>query len=308
MSNSKMFIRTNGSTSESAPSKDWEKPALAVHMSWWGMNGLGEGGSEWSLEEKFGKITEAGFDGIDGFIPSSEEAEEWRRLLAIYGLALSVNAYPKSAADLERFLQQARAYEDVISFVNVQVMTPFMIDGPALKLLGELKRLGGEYGLPVHIETHRGTITQDLIRTADYVRQLDGLPLTIDFSHYVVAGELHTISEEAEALLQQLLLHTAGIHARVSNGEQIQVSIGDDGGHPMTPHFRRWWKDGMKRWLQRSGAGGGTLTAVVELGPPSYAISVDEYAGRTQEISDRWRQSLLLKDILRQSWSEALME
>ncbi|MDQ0060344.1 sugar phosphate isomerase/epimerase family protein [Paenibacillus harenae] len=287
---------------------DWEKPTLAVHMSWWGMSGLGEGGREWTLEERFGKIAEAGFDGIDGFIPAPEEEAEWRRLLAKYDLALSVNAYPKTAADLERFLQQVRAYDGDVSFINAQVMTPFLIDEPAVSLLGELKRLEEKHALPVHIETHRGTITQDLIRTVGYVRRLGGLPLTIDFSHYVVAGELHTISGEAEELLGELLVHTAGIHARVSNGEQVQVSIGDEGEHPMVPHYKRWWKDGMKHWLQTRNKQAAALTAVCELGPAGYAITIDEYAGRTREISDRWQQSLLLKDILRQAWSEALSE
>ncbi|MDQ0112122.1 sugar phosphate isomerase/epimerase family protein [Paenibacillus harenae] len=287
---------------------DWEKPTLAVHMSWWGMSGLGEGGREWTLEERFGKIAEAGFDGIDGFIPAPEEEAEWRRLLAKYDLALSVNAYPKTAADLERFLQQVRAYDGDVSFINAQVMAPFLIDEPAVSLLGELKRLAEKHALPVHIETHRGTITQDLIRTVGYVRRLGGLPLTIDFSHYVVAGELHTISDEAEELLGELLVHTAGIHARVSNGEQVQVSIGDEGEHPMVPRYKRWWKDGMKHWLQTRNKQAAALTAVCELGPAGYAITIDEYAGRTQEISDRWQQSLLLKDILRQAWSEALSE
>lgn len=287
---------------------DWEKPTLAVHMSWWGMSGLGEEGREWSLEERFGMIAEAGFDGIDGFIPAPEEAAEWRRLLAKYELEFSVNTYPKTAADLERFLQQVRSYDGDLSFINAQVMTPFLIDEPAVSLLGELKRLGEEYALPVHFETHRGTVTQDLIRTADYVRRLGGLPLTIDFSHYVVAGELHTISDEAEKLLGELLVHTASIHARVSNGEQVQVSIGDEGEHPMVPHFKRWWKDGMKHWLRTRNKQSAALTAVCELGPAAYAITIDEYAGRTQEISDRWQQSLLLKDILRQAWSEALSE
>ncbi|MGO4537549.1 sugar phosphate isomerase/epimerase family protein [Paenibacillus sp. 2TAB19] len=300
MSNSRTSIHTDHI--------HWEKPTLAVHMSWWGMSGLGERNREWSLEERFAQIAEAGFDGIDGFIPAPEEAAEWRRLLAKYELALSVNTYPRTAADLEQFLQKVHAYDGDISFINAQVMTPFLIDEPAISLLGELKRLGEAYELPVHIETHRGTITQDLIRTADYVHQLSGLPLTIDFSHYVVAGELHTISNEAEALLGELLVHTASIHARVSNGEQVQVSIGDNGEHPMVPHFKRWWKEGMKQWLRSRDKQELTLTAVCELGPPGYAITIDEYAGRTKEISDRWQQSLLLKDILRRAWSEALSE
>lgn len=158
----------------------------------------------------------------------------------------------------EKVEQIAKAYGD-LTFINTQVMTPFLVDAAAVELLHDMNKLANEYRVPVFIETHRGTITQDLIRTASYVQQLDNLPLTIDFSHYE---------------------------------------------HAMVPHYRRWWRDGMQRWLSAAREGA-RLPVVCELGPAPYAITVDEHAGRTQEISDRWSQSLLLKDLLRSIWLEA---
>lgn len=279
---------------------------FAVYMSWWGMTNLGENGREWTVEEKVRQIAIAGFDGINGFIPSPEEEDVWRRLLDDNGLAFSVNAYPTEAAQMEQYLQKAKGYGG-IDFINTQVMTPFLIDKPAVNLLRDLNHLSAEYEIPVFIETHRGTITQDLLRTVDYVQQLGDLPLTIDFSHFVVAGEMHTISDEAEKLLQEVLVHTASIHARVSNGEQVQVDIGAQAEHTIVPHYKRWWKQGMKHWLSRA-ADCQSFPVVCELGPAPYAITVDEYSGRKQEISDRWQQSLLLKELLHGLWSEIMEE
>ncbi|MBD0381358.1 sugar phosphate isomerase/epimerase [Paenibacillus sp. WST5] len=271
-------------------------------MSWWTMNGLGEGGREWSIEEKFRHIAEAGFDGINGFVPLPEEAAVWRRLLAQYGLSFSVNAYPRTSADLINFIGKVKSYGPV-SFINAQVLTPFLIDQDAEALLTNLHTVSSEAGIPLFIETHRGTITQDLIRTVQYVNRLDFLRLTIDFSHYVVAGEMHTISDEAEDHLQALLARTSSIHARVSNGEQIQVNVGDDGGHRMMSHFERWWASGMRHWLQAANPGD-VFPFVCELGPAPYAITIDEHAERKIELSDRWSQSLLFAERARTIWKQ----
>ncbi|SFE06150.1 hypothetical protein SAMN05216378_2169 [Paenibacillus catalpae] len=281
--------------------KDNRIPRLDVQMSWWGMSGLAAAAGH-STEEQVEMIAEAGFDGINGFIPAPQEEEKWRRLLERYDLSFSVNAYPKTAEDMESFLIKAKAYGG-IQHINVQVLTPFLIDEPAVQLLSTIDALSGQAGIQTYIETHRGTITQDLLRTIQYIKALDSLRLTIDLSHYVVAGEMHMISEEAEQLIQTVLTRSSAFHARVSNGEQVQVDVGKDGQHPMMTHFERWWSDGMRNWRSEAGEGA-VLPFVVELGPPSYAITTDEYAGRTNEISNRWEQSLFFMRTARRLWSE----
>ncbi|NOU71287.1 hypothetical protein GC098_07600 [Paenibacillus sp. LMG 31458] len=67
----------------------------------------------------------------------------------------------------------------------------------------------------------------------------------IDLSHYVVAGEILGTSDKVEDYFDKLLERSAGMHARVSSGEWIQVDIGVDGDHPMLEHFTRWWRKGM---------------------------------------------------------------
>ncbi|MNE63407.1 hypothetical protein D3C80_1587540 [compost metagenome] len=183
-------------------------------------------------------------------------------------------------------------------------MTPFLTGEPAVLLLREMQHISKEAGIPVFVETHRGTITQDLIRTCQYVSTLADLPLTIDFSHYVVAGEMHTISEEGEKLLQELLSHTASIHARVSNGEQVQIDPGTSMEHPMMIHFRRWWLDAMRGYLINKNAEP-ILPVVIELGPPPYAITMDESSSRKRELGSRWQQSIRLMELMRSLWQQA---
>ncbi|WP_331281330.1 sugar phosphate isomerase/epimerase family protein [Paenibacillus sp. UNC451MF] len=282
------------------------KPRLDVQMSWWAMNGLRNSSedrdSAWSQEAKLRSIADAGFAGVNAAIPEPAHAEEWKRLLDQFGLTLSVNAYPKTTEEMSEFIKKLRAYEGTVQYVNAQVLTPFIIDAQAEKLLYDIDRLAQDAGIHVFIETHRGTITQDLLRTVQYVNSLPSLRLTIDFSHYVVAGEMRTISDEAEGLLQTLLARTSCIHARVSNGEQVQVNVGENGEHPMLVHFERWWECGMKHWLAQA-SDDDRFPFVCELGPPPYAITMDEYGAKTEEISDRWTQSLWFAEKARSIWN-----
>ncbi|WP_235550265.1 sugar phosphate isomerase/epimerase family protein [Paenibacillus sp. Soil724D2] len=275
---------------------------LEVQMSWWAMDNLDIfEGNILSDEEKIALIASNGYDGINGFLPSPEKADYWKHLLDKYHLSFSVNAYPKSVEDLADFLLRAKAF-DGIGFINAQVMQPFMTGQSAIQLLKGIEQLSKDAGIPVFIETHRGTITQDLIRTVEYVRELKSLPLTIDFSHYIVAGELHTVSQQADELLLSLLSNTSSIHTRISNGEQIQIDPGEEQNHPMFSHFMKWWQLGMKNWLLQASTND-VFPVVIELGPPPYAITTNEASGRNKEISDRWQQSLYLQRVVRDIWN-----
>src|SRR5690606_42103064 len=94
------------SSNHSTHTNTFNRSRSGVHMSWWAMNGL-ERSAEYSLEQKVEMIAEAGFDGINGFIPSSEEAKRWNKLLERYRLTLSVNAHPKTSNAMAILLNQA---------------------------------------------------------------------------------------------------------------------------------------------------------------------------------------------------------
>lgn len=284
-----------------------ENLRLDIQQSWWAMGGLGANGKEWSTEERFEKIAEAGFSSICGWIPAKEEIDKWHRLLDKYNLGFSALAFPRTVKDIEDILQAAAAFGRV-SYINAQVMDSFVIDNEAVRLLEGILNASKQANFPVFIETHRGTVTQDLIRTAGYCDAIPRLPLTIDLSHYVVAGEMNGTSDSAEALFNQLLTHTECIHARVSDGEKVQVGVGAEGDHPMIPHFKRWWRKAMFNWMG-SASPGDTLPFVTELGPPgNYAMTYRDTLGREIEASDRWQQALLFKEIAETLWKEVRVE
>jgi sugar phosphate isomerase/epimerase len=279
-------------------------PRLDMQQAIWAMEGLGENGKEWSIEQKFEKIAEAGFTGVSYLMPTTQDMDTWHHLLDRYKLSFSAIAYPSKPEDMIGILKQAKEFGRV-QYINSQVMDSFIIDQEAIHLLDSLLKASEESKIPHFIETHRGTATQDLIRTTSYVEALQELRLMIDLSHYVVAGEIMIYNEKVEAHFDRLLARSSGIHARVSSGEQVQVDVGVDGDHPMVEHFTRWWRKGMVQWLKHARPGD-LFPFCCELGPPKYyAITHQDKQGQEHEVSDRWQQALLFKRIAEELWKQA---
>jgi hypothetical protein len=124
------------------------------------------------------------------------------------------------------------------------------------------------------------------------------LRLTADLSHYLVGREFAwPVSDENHALIHRVLDNCWGLHGRVASREQIQVQISFPHQRDWLDLFIGWWEYAMHSWRRRAPPDA-TLTFLCELGPKEYAMTgPDGY-----ELSDRWAEALLLKDLVRASW------
>jgi len=86
---------------------------------------------------------------------------------------------------------------------------------------------------------------------------------------------------------------------RISNGQQIQVDVGD-GSSKLAQKWLELWAEILRRWRQKAQPGD-IFPVVSELGPPGY--SMVDLGG--SEISDRWQQSLVMKRLTEQAWKKA---
>lgn len=78
----------------------------------------------------------------------------------------------------------------------------------------------------------------------------------------------------------------------------MQVAIDFPQHQQWVEIFKGWWKFGIRQWRERSGEDA-TLVFLCELGPPPYAIT----DGDQRELSDRWQESLQIRDWVLEIWN-----
>jgi hypothetical protein len=276
-------------------------PRLVIVQSMWGMTGLPSGGREWSDEEKLDRIKAAGFDAFDVVAPADDAGERrWISLAEKYGLRIGLETFPNAPGEIDGPLAVAKRMRAL--YLDTHVGSAFVPEARATEMLRDMSERAKRAGVPMMIQTHRGRVTQDLLRTVGYAESVADLRFCLDLSHYVVAGELGgQLSPEADAAIDVLLRRAPMLDGRVSNGEQVQISVRTNSDE--TKRFLALWKRAMVYWL-KSARRGELFVFRVELGPPGYSI----VGSGNRELSDRWEEAKLLRTFVEGIWNEAVRE
>ena len=272
---------------------------LEVFQSLWAMERRRPDGVEWSLEEQFRMIAEAGFDGIGidlagGDVPTVDRA---KKLLSDWGLGCQITAFPATVDDLRRTLETAAALDARMVVVNARYF-PFTPEEGA-DFVHRCLEAGNSAGVSVYFETHRLTLTTDMLYTLQLLELAPQLELIADLSHFVVGREFPwPVDEQHDQWIDRILRRSAGFQGRVASREQIQIAMDFPQHQGWVELFYEWWTRGMRYWCDRNHENA-TLNFLCELGPPPYAITgADGY-----ELSDRWLESHRIRDRIKSNWS-----
>jgi hypothetical protein len=284
-----------------------EPPKLWIAINVWGLDGLPAGSPEWSLEEKLRRLAKAGgFDVVDRYTPADPKSES--AVAEIVGLAKKYGFRVGMATSIDRLdqLDIAISLARKAGTPYVDVMTgPYTVpEAEAVRLIRAISDRFRAEKIALALQTHRGLVTQDLLRTVEYAKAVPDLRFDLDLSHYFVAGEIgDDLTAEALPAFETILARAVMLDGRVSNGEQVQIDIGPSGDNPHARRFAGLWKKVMVLWLERAKEGD-ALPFRIELGPPNYAILDPQ--GR--EISDRWAQTLVFRTLAERIFNEAVTE
>lgn len=271
---------------------------LLVFQSLWAMERRHTDGLERSLDENIAMIAEAGFDGISAHYTSRADVERLHRATAGTGLQIEGVCFPRRVEDLA--LPLALAGDCPVTHLNLQPdIRPRRVED-CLPLLDGWMELAIKAGVPVLIETHRDRMTTDLHFTLDLLDERPDLPLLADLSHYLVGREFAwPVDKGNHAMIHRILDNAWAFHGRVASREQIQVEISFPHHRPWLDLFLGWWAYGFRSWQSRA-TEDADLVFTCELGPKPYAITGPD----GNDISDRWKDTILMKDRVRQLWAE----
>jgi hypothetical protein len=275
---------------------------LEIYQSMWAMERRHTDGYERSLEDNIALIAQAGFDGVSASYASRAEVRRLTSLLAPHGLGVEAQCFPRTVDELQPILEHATEFG--VHHIDLQPDVRPRRLRDALELIDGWTRLSEQVDFPVYIETHRDRMTTDLHFTLDLLDARPDLKLLGDISHYLVGREFAwPVDEENHAAMHRILDHSWAFHGRVASREQVQIEISFEPHRMWVDLFLDWWRYGFASWRRRAGPDD-SLAFTCELGPKPYAI-----IGRDgNDTTDRWAESLLMRDWIRQTWSESSRE
>ena len=277
-------------------------PRLRLGQTLWGMRGLPlncepDGLPEWTLDEKFARCREAGFESVECWL-NKEDENEVKDALQRHDLKLILGHRPFSTDDVRQTVE--RAVRLGADFIFAQPANAYASLEDVTKLVVEGRQIANDAGLPFFVETHRNNFTETIRQTEELIEAVPDISVTGDFSHFVVVGEFYGWSDEgALERMSKILPRVTHLHGRISNGEAVQVDVGE-GETQAAKFFVEIWATAMRHWL-KSAQHGDVLQFSSELGPPQYAITLPD--GR--EFSDRWTQGIVLKNLAERAWQKA---
>ncbi|WP_227270413.1 sugar phosphate isomerase/epimerase family protein [Roseobacter weihaiensis] len=272
---------------------------LRVFQSLWSMQPHDASGELLALDRIAGMVADAGYAGlaIDLGAADIEMAHAVRPHLQREGLTPLIVAFPPTVESLRDTLKMAQDFG--APYVNVvgQVF-PLTVAG-AIPVIRRWIEMSDEVGIPVHFETHRNCITNDLFSTVSLLDAIPEMRLAADLSHYIVDREFKLpLAAWERQLLARCFARADSFQGRVASRQQIQVQIDFPQHAKWVALFQSLWKEGLADWRARNDAG--DLVFLCELGPPEYAMTGAD--GR--ELSDRWTEALKIKAMAERIWSD----
>ena len=200
--------------------------------------------------------------------------------------------------------------------ITVHVGWGMESDDEVDRLVEAVLKASGRRGLPIFIETHRATITQDVFRTVRIARRFPEVRFNCDFSHYYCGQELvYGDWNQRLEFMEPIFSRTGFMHGRISSSGCMQVPVGPDparrpvqahGASDYLAHFREMWTRAMAGFLQNAGKGDVLIFAPELLaGTYYYARLFPNARGELAEESDRYAEALQLARIARECMAAA---
>jgi len=188
-------------------------------------------------------------------------------------------------------------------------------DDEVFRLVESILRASEKTKLPIFIETHRATITQDMWRTVQIVKRFPEVLFNGDFSHFYCGQEMVYGGLEMKIKFMAPIFNRVGfMHGRIASPGHMQMPVDAAATRPLAASgvtdyfadFRKLWTRAMRGFLDHAKAGDVLIFAPELLsGTYYYARQFPDAVGKLVEETDRYQQALLYLRIAHECFAEA---
>jgi hypothetical protein len=164
-----------------------------------------------------------------------------------------------------------------------------------------------DHRIPIMLETHRASITQDAWRTVQLSHRFPELRFNLDLSHWYTGQEMLYGDLDARlSFLDTIFEHTSFLHGRIGNRCCMQVPLAEVSELGLSI-YRRSWTRVMWHFLSSPRETDTELWFCPELLGPTYnyARQLRDESGELREETDRWREAQLLISIAQECFKAA---
>ena len=240
------------------------------------------------------KIKDAGYDGVELGLPL--EVKERNQIVSTvkdFGLELVAQHYHTESADfvehktgLERHLRNMVEVRPLL--INSHTGKDFFTFAQNAELIELAMDIESESGVLITHETHRSRFSFAAHVCLQFLEEFPDLKLTSDFSHWCSVAE--SMLENQAAAVEQAIIHTRHVHARVGSSQTAQViDPRDERFYSELTQFKSWWRDMIESARVR---GLEYLAIVPEYGPFPY----QQFRPETDEpLADQWEVNAFIR-------------
>lgn len=253
-----------------------------------------------SWDEFCAKVKAAGYDGCEIWWPGKAEdrkllfeALEKHQLKIGFLYGSGEKDFAKHEAQFNQFVTEAAATKPL--YINCHSGKDYFTVEQKEKLINQSLAVAIQSGIPVYHETHRGRALYSAPVTAELMKKISALRLTLDISHWCNVHESYLTDQEETVALA--LTRTDHIHARIGHPEGPQVS------EPRAPEWESAVKTHFTWWdkvVENKKKAGQPITFLTEFGPPDYMPTLPY---TRQAVSNQWDINVHMKDILRSRYA-----
>jgi sugar phosphate isomerase/epimerase len=263
---------------------------LLILCPQWGLEHL-------TLEDFFEKVSSAGYNGIDTWVPENAiERNKFIRLLDEYRLSIVGHQHQATGRSIDEYCKSYEYYLNLTMecnplLINSHSGRDYFSSDEQLRVIDIAEEFSIKNNITVAHETHRGRLGFSPYNASILFNCRPEMKITADFSHWTCVTE--SFLENCSEIVNEAVKRTKHIHARVGHTQGPQIP------DPRSPYwekellfFTELWSSIIKNHTALKSE---YLTITTEFGPPPY---MPTNLNDNKPVADQWEINVFMKDWL----------